>query len=45
MTSRLFQTAALVLAFPVLWVFGLLTFSLVAVGQTAQSVRKIWRSV
>lgn len=43
MTSRLFQTAALVLAFPVLWVFGLLTFSLVSVGQIARSIRKIWK--
>lgn len=43
MTSKLLQTAALLIAAPVLWAFGFITYSLVMIGQTAQSVRKIWR--
>jgi hypothetical protein len=41
--SRIAQSIALMLAFPFLWAFGLLTFSLVAIGQTWAAVVKVWR--
>lgn len=42
--SRLAQTAALILCAPVLWLFGLVTLSLVMVGNTTDSIVKVWRA-
>jgi hypothetical protein len=41
--TRLAQTLALLVAAPFLWAAGVITYSLVMIGSTAQVVRKIWR--
>jgi hypothetical protein len=43
LTSRLAQSAVLLLSAPVLMVFGLATYCLVMVGQTATAIGKAWR--
>ena len=43
MTSRLAQTAALIVASPLLWAFGLVTFTLVSLGNTATAIWKVWK--
>lgn len=43
MTSKLLQTAALLIAAPFLLAGSMVGLVLIVIGQTAQSVRKVWR--
>jgi hypothetical protein len=43
MLSRLAQSIALIVAFPALWCFGILTYTAVMLAQTATAVGKLWR--
>lgn len=42
--NRIFQTAALIACAPFLWLFGVVMYSLVMAGQTAQQIVKVWRA-
>ena len=42
-TSRIAQTAALILVSPLLWVVGIGAYLLIVIAQTCQSIRRIWK--
>lgn len=43
MTSKLLQTAALLITAPFLLAGSVIGLILIVIGQTAQSIRKVWR--